>query len=93
MMRLSVRVTPGAATTVVAGTHGDGASAPLRVRVAARAVDGAANAAVIAAVAEALGVRRSAVRIVRGAGSRSKLLEVDVEPGVIEARIEALRGG
>ena len=50
------------------------------VRVAARAVDGAATAAVFAAVAEALGARRSAVRLVTGERSRTKVLEVDPEP-------------
>lgn len=55
------------------GSH-DGA---LVVRVAPPAVDGRATEAALAAVAEALGVRRSAVRLVTGATSRTKVVEVD----------------
>jgi uncharacterized protein len=48
----------------------------LEVWVAARPVEGAANAAVLEAVAEHLGVRLGAVRLVAGARSRRKLVEV-----------------
>ena len=55
------------------GSH-DGA---LVVRVAPPAVDGRATEAALAAVAEAFGVRRVAVRLVTGATSRTKIVEVD----------------
>jgi uncharacterized protein YggU (UPF0235/DUF167 family) len=48
----------------------------LHVRVTARAVEGAANRALIQAVADVLGVRRSAVSLVAGERSREKLVEV-----------------
>lgn len=67
------------------GEH-DGA---LVVRVTARAVDGRATEAALAAVAEAFGVRRSAVTLVTGATSRSKLVEVD---GGTDAALRSLRG-
>lgn len=70
---LRVRVQPRASSAGVVGWREDGA---LAVRVAAPPVDGAANAAVGALLAEALGVRVSAVRIVHGAGSRDKLVRV-----------------
>lgn len=73
-MRLPVRVKPGSSRTAVGGTYGDPPA--LIVAVTARAVDGQANAAVALAVAAALGVRRSDVRIAGGAASRSKVLEV-----------------
>jgi uncharacterized protein len=48
----------------------------LHVWVTARAVEGAANRALLAAVARALGTRPSAVALVAGERSRDKVLEV-----------------
>ena len=48
----------------------------LRVRVTAAAEGGKANQAVVALLAKKLGVPRSSITIVRGATSRSKVLEV-----------------
>jgi len=70
---LAVHVTPKAGRDEVAGWRGH----ELAVRVSAAPEGGKANAAVRETVAKALGVRRSAVRVVRGAVSRHKLLEVD----------------
>jgi uncharacterized protein len=70
-VRLVVRVRPGASRT---GVDWDGAV--LHVRVTARAVEGAANRALIQAVADALGVRRSAVTLVAGKRSRQKVVDV-----------------
>ena len=56
-----------------------GAEDVLGVSVGARAVDGAATAAVRAAVAEAFGVRSRDVTLVSGERSRTKVLEVDVD--------------
>ena len=72
-MRVAVRVRPGASRTSVGGTYGD----RLVVAVTARAVDGAATQATLAALATALGVRPRHVRLVSGATSRDKLVEVD----------------
>ena len=71
-VRFAVRVQPRAARAGVDGRHGDA----LKVRVHAAPVDGAANEAVVAVLAEALWVPRRAVRIVAGAASRSKVVEV-----------------
>ena len=79
-VRITVRVRPGSAHPGVGGEH-DGA---LVVRVSARAVDGRATAAALAAVAEAFGVRRPAVTLVTGAASRTKVLEVaGADPAVL----------
>ncbi len=72
-MRVTVRVRPGSRRPGVGGEH-DGA---LVVRVSARAVDGAATAAALAAVADAFGVRSGAVTLVAGAASRTKIVDVD----------------
>ena len=76
-MRLVVRVQPGAKRTHVGGRYGDDDPPVLKVRVTAPAVDGKANAAVIAAVAHALGLPVSAVRMVTGATSRTKTLAIE----------------
>lgn len=49
----------------------------IKVAVTAPPVDGEANAAVIALLADALGVSRSAVTVVAGAASRRKTIRVD----------------
>jgi hypothetical protein len=49
----------------------------VRVWVTAPPVDGQANEAVVRTLAEALGVPRSRVRIVRGEASRDKTVRVD----------------
>jgi uncharacterized protein YggU (UPF0235/DUF167 family) len=57
----------------------------LVVRVSARAVDGQATAAALAAVAGAFGVGRHAVTLVTGATSRTKIIEVaDADPAVLD---------
>lgn len=80
-MRLTVWVRPGSAHPGVGGEH-DGA---LVVRVTARAVDGRATAAALAAIADAFGVRRHAVTLVAGAASRKKIVEVTgADPAVLD---------
>lgn len=90
---LAVRVRPGASRTRVGGRYGDRPDAPLLVAVSARAVDGAATEAVLRAVADALGVRRHEVSVVRGATSQDKLLEIRHPPEDLVARIDALGRG
>jgi uncharacterized protein YggU (UPF0235/DUF167 family) len=64
----------------------------LLVAVQARAVEGAANAAVIAAVAGAFGLRRGAVELVSGARSRDKVLALDGDPDALPTRLAELLG-
>lgn len=71
-MRITVWVRPGSPRPWVGGDHGGA----LVVRVSPRAVGGQATAAALAAVADAFGVRRSAVTLVTGATSRVKVLDV-----------------
>ena len=88
-VRLRIRVRPGAAATTVGGSY-DGA---LVVRVQQRAVDGKATEAALAAVAAALGVRRSAVSLVSGATSRSKVVEVAADGSAVAERVAELLAG
>lgn len=71
-MRLQVRVQPRAARNRIVGWHGDA----LKIQVYAPPAKGAANAAVIELLAETLAVPRRAIRIVNGATSRSKIVEI-----------------
>lgn len=68
---LRVRVTPGARAESVSIAEGG-----VQVKVRAKPQDGAANTAVEALVAKALGISRSRCRVLRGATSREKVLAV-----------------
>ena len=64
----------------------------LRVRVAAPAVEGAANTALVRLLAAELGVARRDVQIVAGATGRQKLVVVDdISPEAVVARWPGLR--
>jgi uncharacterized protein YggU (UPF0235/DUF167 family) len=74
MIQLNLKAHPGARDERVTLLP-DG---KLDVRVRAPALDGRANAAVLSAVAVALGLRPRQVRLLRGERSREKLIEVDL---------------
>jgi uncharacterized protein (TIGR00251 family) len=69
---LHVRVTPRASKSEVVGWE----KGALRVRVTASPVDGRANRAVLALLAEAFGVPPSSVVLVRGERGRDKLIRI-----------------
>ena len=71
--RIDVYVQPRASKTVVVGTHDHA----VRIRLAAAPVENAANEALIAFVAERLGIAKRSVRVVAGRTSRRKVLEID----------------
>jgi len=72
-IRVHVHVQPRASRSEVVGLHG----AALKVRLLAPPVDGAANEALVALLAELLEVPKRDVRIVHGATSREKVVEID----------------
>lgn len=78
-----VHVQPGARRTELVGRHGDA----LKVRVAAPPVDGKANAAVAAVLADHFGVPRRDVELVAGATARRKRFRL---VGVPADRVDAL---
>ena len=71
-MRITVTVIPEARSERIERID----ASRLRVAVTAPAREGRANDAVVRAVARFFGVRVSAVRIVHGATSRSKIIEI-----------------
>ncbi len=67
-VEIALHIQPGASHCEVSGLHGDA----LKIRVAARAVEGAANGALLDFLARQLGLARKEVRILRGEKSRRK---------------------
>jgi uncharacterized protein (TIGR00251 family) len=71
-VRLTLHVRPGASRNAFTGPHGDA----IGVSLAAPPVDGKANRMLLAFLAECLGVPRRTVRLVAGARSRRKIVDV-----------------
>ena len=70
---LAVRAQPGARKTAIAGVYGDGPAAQLKIAVQAPPLEGRANAALVAFVAETFGLPKNAVELMTGELSRSKV--------------------
>jgi len=83
---LAVRAQPGAKKTAIVGIYGEGLNAQLKIAVHAPPLEGRANEALIAFVAETFALPRRAVEIISGESSRSKTLLLR---GVTLTQIEA----
>ena len=89
-MVVRVHVQPGAGRTAVAGRHGDA----LKIKVGAPPEGGRANEAVVALMAEILGVPAASVTVVGGATSRSKRIRVTgLGASDLERRLELALAG
>jgi uncharacterized protein (TIGR00251 family) len=84
-VRVTIRVQPRASRSEIVGRHGDA----IRVRLTSPPVDGAANAALIELLAQAFGVARGSIKIVSGATSRTKVVDIDGASEADVARILA----
>ena len=73
-MILELHVQPGAARSEFAGRHGE----RIKVRLAARAIDGKANDALVEFLAAHYGVAKRNVRIVAGLKSRRKRVAIEL---------------
>ena len=72
-LEIAVHAQPGARRTEAHGIHGEA----IKIRIAARAVDDAANAALLDFVAEALQVPRRRCVLISGASSRNKRIRIE----------------
>lgn len=70
---LAVRAQPGAKRTAIVGVYGEGDGAELKIAVQAPPVEGRANEAIVAFLAETFGVAKRSVELVSGELSRSKV--------------------
>ena len=73
-MIIELHVQPGAARSEFAGRHGE----RIKVRLAARAIDGKANDALVEFLAAHYGVAKRNVRIVAGLKSRRKRVAIEL---------------
>lgn len=71
-MKVTIHVKPGSSRPRVGGAYGDA----LVVAVRERAVEGKATEAALEALATTLGCRRRAIRLIAGATSRTKIVDV-----------------
>lgn len=83
VVRFAVRVTPRASRAAITGVH----AGALKVSLTAPPVEGAANAALIELLADALRVPKRAVRIEHGDHNRQKTVAVE---GITLAAVHAL---
>lgn len=81
--RVTVHVQPGAKRTELVGEHGDA----LKIRLAAPPVDGKANEALLAYLAERLGLPRRELALKAGANSRRKQIEIALAPDRLVERL------
>jgi uncharacterized protein len=84
-LTFAVRVVPRAGRTAVAGVRGDA----MLVRLAAPPVDGAANNALVAFIAELFGRPTRDITLVSGHASRSKRIAIS---GLTEDQVSARLG-
>jgi uncharacterized protein YggU (UPF0235/DUF167 family) len=88
---VSIRVKPGSSRARVGGRYDGPHGAALVVAVHAPPVDGRATDAAIAALADALGLRRADLSLRSGAASRDKIIAVTDAPPDLADRVARLR--
>lgn len=88
---LSVRLTPRAAHNRIDGVSlGADGRAVLLIRLTAPPVEGAANAALVEFLADALDLRKAAVSIRAGQKGRLKLVDLTGDSAALAAKLESL---
>ncbi|MBX3499690.1 MAG: DUF167 domain-containing protein [Alphaproteobacteria bacterium] len=90
-VRLRLKVRPQARRVGIDGLVPDRDGEALSISVTAAPEDGKANAAVIALLARALDVARSAISVTQGAAARRKTIHVAGDPAALGATLETWR--
>jgi len=92
---LAIRAQPDAKKTAITGIYGEGEQSALRIALRARPVEGRANEALIEFLAVVFALPKSSVRLLSGAGSRSKVFLLKDLPAVAaEAALDkAIKSG
>ena len=72
MCRLKLRIVPNGKRNEVTGEHGDA----VKIKIAAPAIEGKANEALLEFLAEKLGLHRRNLTLIAGEKSRDKLIEI-----------------
>jgi uncharacterized protein (TIGR00251 family) len=70
---LAVRAHPGAKKTSIVGVYGEGEATQLKIAVQAPPVEGRANGALVAFLADTFGLPKKSVELLNGELSRSKV--------------------
>jgi uncharacterized protein (TIGR00251 family) len=70
---IAIRAQPGARKTAIIGIYGEGAAAQLKIAVHAPPLEGRANDALIAFLAESFSLPQKAVELISCASARSKV--------------------
>jgi uncharacterized protein len=87
--RLRLRVSPGSKNPGIVGRHGNS----WKVRVAAPAEGGRANAAVVRLLADAVSLPADAVSVVSGHGARDKIVALaGIDASLTERRLMSAAG-
>lgn len=81
MTKFSVRVTPNSSRDEIIGFDEQGI---LRIRLKAKAIEGKANKALIALVADQLKIKKQSVQIISGTKNRLKIVEINSEEGLLK---------
>lgn len=83
---LSLHVQPNAKVTEFVGLHGEA----MKLRLAAPPVDGKANAALLAFLADYCALPKRAVTLLSGQNARTKRVRLNGADGALQARLRAL---
>lgn len=81
---IAIHAQPGASRSEISGVHGEA----LKIRIQARPIEGAANAALLTFLAKRLGLPTAALELIAGETSRTKRVRIPLAANTVLARLE-----